>query len=410
MKRVLGVLADNKGVVALCVTIFFTMLGQGVVAPAMPLFAKEFGVGVLLVASTVGIYGGGRLAMGVPGGLLSQRYGRRIVLIVGTALNAAGSLLVPFSGDFAQLILFRGISGLGAGLFLVGATVYLRDVSTSQNRARYQSLQELSILLGMIIGPAVGGVLAGSMGFKAPFYFQGALAVAATLVALTAVPETRVPVDEDAARTSQSPELGGAPRGLSSLLRNPGIIVVGLFSMMIVANRQGGRFVLMPLFGEEKGFGPEDIGIFISMTHLPQFFAVIAAGYLADRMGRKTTILPSAALVLLGITVFIYADSYTALIVSAVFLGVGEGLGGPPPVAFMADLAPRGMEGVTMGLFRTFGGVGYMVGALFLGGMADVIGFRWSLWMNGLMLAAAAVAFVVVARDPARQAARRGAG
>ena len=72
---------------------------------------------------------------------------------------------------------------------------------------------------------------------------------------------------------------------------------------------------------------------------------MLAVGPLSDRFGRKASILPAATIILLGILVFVYGDSYTLLIVSAVLLGVGEGLAGPSPVAYVADIAPRGLAG-----------------------------------------------------------------
>ena len=65
--------------------------------------------------------------------------------------------------------------------------------------------------------------------------------------------------------------------------------------------------------------------------------------------------------------------------VSGVLLGLGEGFAGPPLVAYFADIAPPGLEGITMGLFRTFGGAGSLLGAILLGGVADLLGFAWSL-------------------------------
>jgi MFS family permease len=136
-----------------------------------------------------------------------------------------------------------------------------------------------------------------------------------------------------------------------------------LFELMIVANRQGGRFSVMPLFGEAKGFGAAQLGMFTGATHFPQFFATLAAGFLTDRFGRRFTILPAALLISLGILVFIQSNTFPELMLSALLLGLGEGLAGPPLIAFFADIAPRGLEGITMGFYRTFGGVGSVVGA-----------------------------------------------
>ena len=159
----------------------------------------------------------------------------------------------------------------------------------------------------------------------------------------------------------------------------------------------------MPLFAAEKGFGPGELGVFITVTHLLQFFAVIMGGVLADRFGRKFPIIPSSTLMLLGIIIFIYGDTYLLLIFSGLLLGIGEGLAGPPPAAFFADMAPRGLEGVTMGLFSTYAGMGALFGTMFLGALAEFWSFNRALWINGLLLMATAILFITVARETVSQ-------
>ena len=396
-------LRRNKGVVALCATIFFSMLGQGAVFPALPLFAKEFGVGIVLVGLAVGLGGTGKLLVGLPSGLLAQKYGRRHVLVGSIVLSTVGTAFMGFSGTFVQLILLRTMVGIGHGAFQVGASIYLRDVSTLQNRARYQSLRELSILLGVAMGPLIGGIMAEVWGLRAPFYFQACMTALAALISLFYIPETKhLSGVEQPASTSRSLNIqDDVKRTFLKVLLNPGLIVVGLFQLMVVTNRQGGRYSLMPLFGAEKGFGPGELGVFITITHLLQFFAVIVGGILADKFGRKFPIMPASIVTLMGILVFIYGDTYLLLAFSGLLLGIGEGLSGSPTAAFFADMAPRGLEGVTMGLFSSYAGTGALFGAMFLGALADFWSFNRALWVDGLLLVIAGLLVVVVARETA---------
>ena len=140
-----------------------------------------------------------------------------------------------------------------------------------------------------------------------------------------------------------------------------------------------------------------------AFTHFPQFFTTLASGYLSDRFGRKTPILPSIALICLGIAAFVWAGNLWQLLLSGVLLGLGEGLGSPASTVFFADIAPPGMEGVTIGLLRTFGGIGTIVGALALGAIADAAGFNWSLWVDAMILAAAAVGVMLFVRETRRR-------
>jgi len=381
---------------------------MGAISPVLPLFVdQEFHVNRTQVGLAVGLHGMARLFVGVPAGYLSQRYGRRFVLNVGTGINLLGATMVAISFSYPWLVIWRLISGIGTAMFTTGVTVYLSDVATLDTRARFLSLHELSILVGVTLGPLTGGIIGERFGLRIPLFLQVALIMASLALLLKFVPETK----------SQAPPLrlhgrgipnGGsppssAPGALRRLLLSPAFLFVGLFGLMIVANRQGGRFSVMPLYGEAKGFRPDQLGAFISITHFPQFFTTAAAGFMADKFGRKFTIIPAVVLISLGILVFIGSSTFLELLASGILLGLGEGLAGPPSVAFFADIAPPGLEGVTMGLFRTFGGVGSLVGALLLGGVADLSGFAWSLIVDAILLLASGLGVMLLVRETARR-------
>ena len=400
----------HRGVVVLCTAIFFSLLSQGIITPVLPLFAEDFNDNTFLIGLAVGIFGFGRIAMGIPSGILAQRHGRRIVLIGGTGLATLGSVLVPFSGSLNELMIYRGIAGLGGGAYMVGAAIFLRDVSTPETRARYQSLQEMSVVLGVIVGPFIGGYLAEWLSIKATLYAQAAAVGVGVLVVQLWLPETQPGRGPSAPSGSQPSSTAGPAtqrmstlQGLNILLRHPGFVSACLFNLAIVANRQGGRFAIMPLLASAKGFGPGQLGVFLTVTHIPQLLFLPLTAFISDRFGRVSTVLPAAAAIILGIAIFIYADNIYLLLVSAVFLGMGEGLAGPPPTAYVADAAPAGIEGITLGLFRTIGGTGFLGGALLFGGLSDLLGIRWALWIDSMIVAAASVNFVLVAGSGIRK-------
>ncbi len=407
-----------RGVSVLCVVVALNSLGLGVIAPVLPLFLeREYGVTATQIGITIGLFGFGRLVTSLPAGYLAQRYGRKGVLGMGAAINVLGAAMVSVSFSYAWLTGWRFVSGFGGSIFLTVSTIYLRDEATPETRGRLLSLQELSILAGQILGPVLGGYLADFYGLRMPLYAQAVFMLVSFGVILAALPESRWREEAETRRASRrrtgaaAGESAGAAvesarggrGGVWRLMLSPAFIFVGLFALMIVANRQGARFSVMPLFGGEKGFEPDALGLWISVTHFPQFFTTIASGYLSDRFGRKTPILPAIALIVLGIAAFIWAGNLWQLLLSGVLLGLGEGLGSPASTVFFADIAPPGMEGVTIGLLRTFGGVGTIVGALALGGIADAAGFSWALWVDAMILAVAAFGVILFVRETYRR-------
>ena len=286
----------------------------------------------------------------------------------------------------------------------------------------------MSILSGQVLGPLLGGYLASAFGLRVPLFAQAALMAVSLFLVLSVLPESRWRESQairSGSPASPSPQAGPSPvsaarrpegrghratepemqrRGyLWRLISSPAFIFVGLFAIIIVANRQGARFSVMPLFGKAKGFGPEHLGLWLSLTHLPQFFSTMTSGYLSDRFGRKSPFLPSVLLMCVGIAAFIWAGTLWQLLLSGILMGTGEGLGSPAGAVFFADIAPPGLEGVTLGLFRSFAGVGTVSGAMVFGAIADVAGFPWSLWVDAIVFAAAGIGVMLFVRETHRR-------
>lgn len=404
---------DYRSVVLLSICGALNSFGMGTIGPVLPLFTQhEYQVGATEVGIAVGLFGAGRLFTGVPAGLLAQRYGRKPIIALGAAINLLGAAMVSVSFHFWWLTGWRFVSGLGANAFTTVNTVYLRDESTPATRGRILSTQELSILSGQILGPLLGGYLASVFGLRVPLFTQTVLIALSLSLIVFALPESRWRDQPQSRPAAPSPGHGQAepqasPRRGSflSLMLSPAFIFVGLFAIMIVANRQGARFSVMPLFGKVKGFGPEHLGWWLSLTHLPQFFSTAASGYLSDRFGRKSPIIPSVVLMCAGIATFVWAGELWQLLLSGVLMGIGEGLGSPAGTVFFADIAPPGMEGVTLGVFRSFAGIGTVAGALVFGAIADVWGFPWALWVDAILFAAAGIGVMLFVRETRRRSA-----
>ena len=404
---------EYRSVALLSLCVALNSFGMGVIGPVLPLFVEqEYGVSATEVGIAIGLFGAGRLFTGVPAGLLAQRYGRKPVLALGAGLNFLGALMVSVSFNFWWLTGWRFMSGLGSNAFSTVTTVYLRDESTAGNRGRVLSTQELSILSAQIVAPLVGGYIASAFGLRVPLYAQAALMALSLAVVVLALPESRWreerPADGPATRPPPPVERTGRPErrpraALLSLILSPAFIFVGLFAIMIVANRQGARFSVMPLFGKAKGFGPEHLGWWLSITHLPQFFTTAVSGYLSDRFGRKSPIIPSVMLICAGIAVFVWADGLWQLLLSGALLGMGEGLGSPAGTVIFADIAPPGLEGVTLGIYRSTAGIGTVSGAMIFGAIADLWGFPWALWVDAILFAAAGIGVMLFVRETRRR-------
>ncbi len=356
------------------------------------------------------VFGLGRLFSNLPAGFLSERYGRRVVLIAGLAILTVASVLMALIDSFVALVAFRLLSGVGAAIYITSAMTMLVDISTPANRARYMSLQQGSILLGAGLGPAVGGFAAEIWGFRSAFYLMSVLSAAGLAWAMLQMPETNSPRDSrrvvQRATVDSKPVTAAAVEGerasFMSILRNPHFILVAVYFFMVVFTRNGGRAVLMPLIGDaQAGLGPGEIGIAFTVMVMVNMVLVIPAGMVSDRWGRKMLMLPGAVLTAAGLVLYVFSDSFGMFLLASVVLGIGTGVVGPSPAAYVADLAPPGRQGVTIGLYRTFGDLGGFIGPVFLGWFADMASFGWALNVNAVLVVLSAVAMAVLAAEQA---------
>ena len=371
-----SLLVENPALVVIYVATTISMTGQGIVTPVIPIFAREFGVGAATIGLIVGIFGLARLLFNLPAGLFSQRFGRRILMGVGLLLNAIGLGLTGASGSVSHLILWRFLAGVGSAFFITGAMTFIADISTTNNRGRLMSLQQASLLLGVDIGPAIGGFVADAMGFRWPFYLAGILSAGAAFWVLLRLPETRnlsviAPIIEGDS-LDREPKASWDVHTIKTLLSNPTFVLVSLFTMLVFFTRSGSRHTLLPLIAVERlDISATQLGLlFTTMTTINLLFAV-PSGAFTDRFGRKTAILPGTILSLLGLSMFALGTQLWIFYGAAVALGLGSGVIGPAPAAYAGDLAPPGKAGVTMGLYRSFGDPGFIIGPVLLGLIAD---------------------------------------
>jgi MFS family permease len=159
---------------------FMVALGFGVVAPAIPLFARQFGVGKAAAGAVISAFALMRLLAAPFVGRLVNAAGERVVLATGIGVVAVSSALAGLAQDYWQLLVLRGIGGLGSIMFSVSAISLLIRVTPSHQRGRAQGLWAGAFLIGLIAGPAVGTVATWSL--RAPFFlYAGTLVIAGSL-------------------------------------------------------------------------------------------------------------------------------------------------------------------------------------------------------------------------------------
>jgi MFS family permease len=329
------------------------------------------------------------------GGVAGDRWGARRVTVLGTTLLAISSVTAALAPGYAVLLGSRFIEGVGSAIFATTAFQYLLQVTPRERLGRATAAYQTGLLVGVAIGPFVGGFLAELGDFRTPFW---AYSVLASLVAVSAW----FFIEDLPARATSARQVVSAAR---RLVRSPTYLALMLVGFSMMFMRGGARVTLLPLYAEQSlGFGAGDIGILLSVSALANLLIVNPAGRLVDSVGGKPVALIGLATAALATAGYGMFESFTGLLFVSMVFGITAGLAGIAPPAMVGDLAPPGLEGSAVGVYRMAGDLGFVVGPLALGFIADTGAFTAGFFLTGsIMLVAAAVLFFVpeTRRDPA---------
>lgn len=396
-----GLLADPTFVTAMAIAVVVA-LGFGVVVPVLPLFARDFGVGLFEVSLVVSVFAAARLVSNVYTGALTDRIGMRTSICWGAGIVAVSSLLVAGAPNYGALLALRGLGGVGSALFLNALLAFIVRTVSRDQRARAVGMLQGAFLFGISLGPSVGGLLAEPLGLRWPFVIYAAFCGAAALVAYLFLPATDERPADVGAAVAEGPDgsLAADPRGFGPIWRaarqlcTDRTFVAAL--VMMGASRwaaTGLRFSLLPVFGaEEIGAGPFLVGLALTVAALAQLAALWPAGRIADTIGRRPLAVPSYLAFGVVAATFGLVGTLPAFFVMVALYGLGTGFTSVVPPAVAGDIVPAQRSGLAMGVLNTAGDLGVVLGPLVSGVLADHVGYGWGFGVAGVLLVVAALA------------------
>lgn len=397
-------LQANRVLFWMCVIIAVTQLGFGALVPVLPLYAKSFGVSVSAIGLTIAVYGLARFVLAIPCGRLADGIGRRPTLALGGVICALGNFWCAFAGQYAEFLVARFVSGAGAAMVLTTGAVVLADISPPERRGRMMATYQGVFMFAFGIGPLPGGYLAEHFGLAAPFYIYGTASVIGCLLAWYAIPETRDFASEHRgeARASRLPFL----EQIRALMAHAGFLLVSLISLVGAVGRTGALFAIVPLLATLKlGLSAGQVGAGFAMASILGLLASYPAGALTDRFGRKVVIVPATLLNGVSMGVFALTPSLTGFMLACALWGVASAVSGSAPAAYAADTAPPGMNAAAMSSFRMLADLGYVLGPIVLGVLADLRGPEFALWTSALLTVSVAMLFARYAPETVRRRA-----
>ncbi|MCF8570302.1 MFS transporter [Gordonia sp. HY002] len=361
-------------------------LGYGLIAPALPVFATDFGVGVTAASVVVSAFAMMRLAFAPATGRLVTRLGERRIYLTGLLIVALSTLACAFAQDYWQLLVFRAAGGIGSTMFSVSAMALLIRLAPPQIRGRASGYYSAGFLVGNLAGPLVGTALV-DFGLRVPFVVYAiALLIAAAVVAF-AMPQAPPPVTGP---TEHAPKPAA---GFVEALRWAEYRAILASNFAQGWASIGVRVAIVPLF-VEQGLGESTgwAGIVLACYAAGNIVAIVVSGRLSDRFGRRPVMIPglviaAASTIALGWS----PDVYVVLALTAVS-GIGSGLFAPTHQAALGDLlAERERGGSALAAYGMASDLGAVSGPLVAGLIADHWGYGPAFAVTGGVVVVALV-------------------
>ncbi len=401
------ILSDPAVRVAILI-VFVIMAGFGIVAPILPLYARSFGVSYQTASLLISGFALARLIVDPFAGPLIDRYGERFASVSGAMLVGVSSFLTGIAPNFTMAVLLRAVGGAGSSVLFAALYSYLLKVVPSDRMARTLSLFFGALQIGIIAGGPLGGVLADALGLRAPLFVYAGLCLVAGVLYLRFMsdPAPAGAGPRGDAVSAEGPGWRGTLRQARELLRNPAFLTVIVLNMAFYWILAGGYDTLVPLFGAEGlGMSEAGVGALFGLAVFGEFLVVYGAASIADRVGRKPVLLVGLTALGLMMAADGWARTPVALGIMIFATGLASGSVVAAPGAILSDLVPGGGTGVSVGLFRFAGDLGFVLGPTVAGLATGAFGFRVAF---ALMAAPVAVALALVLRTP--ETLRRGTG
>ncbi|MDJ0361196.1 MFS transporter [Rhodococcus sp. H29-C3] len=381
---------------------FVIALGFGIVAPVIPQFATEFGVGVVAASAVISVFAAMRLLFAPASGLLVQKLGERPVYLAGLLIVAASTGACAFSQTYWQLLIFRGLGGIGSTMFTVSALGLLIRMSPADSRGRVSGFYATSFLMGSIGGPLVGGAVVG-LGLRAPFIIYAiALIIAAAVVYFSLGNVDSTESEHDSAVPIMS---------LRAALKVPAYRAALSSNFATGWAVFGVRVALVPLFvvavlDRSAAVAAVALAVFAVGNAL----VLITSGRLSDVRGRKPFVVAGLVVAGVGTATIGLTDNLALFMIASFVAGFGSGLMTPAQQASVADIiGSRARGGPVLSTFQMASDVGAILGPIVAGMVVEYYSYGTAFVMSGAILIAAAVwwLFVTDTASAAKAAARK---
>lgn len=351
-------------------TVFIDLLGFSIILPLLPFYAEHFGATGVWVGALLTAYSAVQFVSAPFLGRLSDRIGRRPVLLISLAGSALSLALTGFANSLLLLLAGRALAGLFGGS-IATAQAYVADVTAPEERAKYMGILGACIGLGFVFGPAIGAGFSG-FGFGTAAFVAAGLAAANLLFALFRLPESHQPGAAGSVQRGRQARIFPSPALIAAAIRRPGVgrILVATF---LATFAFVGLEATFALFGQRQ-FGIDARGFGLVFTYLGVVIAVVQGGLVgrfSARYGERALAAAGGVIMSLAFVGIAFAPSLTVLLAVTGALAVGQGFVSPTLSTLLSRESRSDEQGSTLGLGQSFAAAARATGPLLAGWLFD---------------------------------------
>ena len=370
--------------------------GTGAQNLARPLFAFELEGSIFLVTVLLASSAIARLVASPITGFMTDRWGRRPLLIMGAGIRGATGILSFFAGSYMEFFVLEFIGGVGIAMWNTSANILIADVTEPHIRGRVVAMRGMSMRAGQVTGPLLGALIAAFFDIRAIFLVNGVAKFLTLFMALYLIKESRT---EDAAG---APPRQGLLLSLAAIRPFLGraffLVILATFAVSMMG--QGVFSGLLPIYAQElANLNEASIGTLIGLGGLISVFVAFPSGMVSDGYGRKFALVPGLVLLAVSAYLLSFGDNLTMLLIMVSVYGVAWGMSQGTAQTYAMDIAPAQQRGTFLGVWSLFQAAGGFVAPLAVGGLAQFWSFSGTFVVVAAWLAVSAVLVALFAPE-----------
>lgn len=356
---------SSKGLLALLfVLLVVSMLGFGIIIPLLPFLVTAFGGSGMSMGLLMAIFSLMQFLCSSFWGALSDRHGRKPILILGAMGNAITMLGFGLSPSLGWLYFFRGLGGVFSSAIMPVSMAFIADTTSAEQRSGGMGLTGAAFGMGMVLGPGLGGLLGGKS-LQAPFFLAAALSFLGGLLIWGLLPES-LPLEKRRATPLRGPQLTLLVQALFSPIGF--LLVLSFLHNFALTNFEG----IFAYYAEERyHYSPQTIGLIMTVIGLASAFVQgVLTGPATRRWGDVNVVKASLFASVFGFSLMLLARTlWQVILTSTLFIFTNAML--RPGIASLISQRTRHGQGIAMGLSNAYMSLGRIFGPLWAGSMLE---------------------------------------